>query len=146
MSLPGIVAIEDVSGDLECPSMLKRGNDHIPILTGNDTTYAAHRINGGNGIISALSNLIPKEMVILEKAIHAGEYHKIKHLHEVIFPLAKAVFCETNPVSLKYAISCKYKSITPSVRLPLAEITHSARQLIHKILKEFETEKHKTHT
>ncbi|KYH12839.1 4-hydroxy-tetrahydrodipicolinate synthase [Neorickettsia sp. 179522] len=141
MDLPGISAVVDLSGDLEHPTILRDGNDNVPILTGNDTTYAAHRLNGGDGMVSTLSNLIPKEMVALERAICEGDYNNTKKLHKLIFPLAKSMSCETNPVPLKYAISCIYKYITPNVRLPLMDATTSTKQLIHTLLRKFEREK-----
>ncbi|ABD45662.1 4-hydroxy-tetrahydrodipicolinate synthase [Neorickettsia sennetsu] len=141
MDLPAISAIVDLSGDLEYPTILRRENDRVPILTGNDTTYAAHRLNGGDGIVSTLSNLIPKEMVTLERAIYKGNYENIKKLHKLIFPLAKSMSCETNPIPLKYAVSCIYKYVTPNVRLPLTDATTLTRQLIHTLLSNLEREK-----
>ncbi|AHX11807.1 dihydrodipicolinate synthase [Neorickettsia helminthoeca str. Oregon] len=141
MDLPGVVAIKDASGNLECPTILKAANERVPILMGNDTQYAAHRLHGGDGVISAVSNLIPSEMLALENAIRSGQYERMKALHKAIFPLAKSIFCETNPGPLKYALSCVNKCITHNVRHPLVNASDSTKRTIQNALEEFEKEK-----
>ena len=97
------------------------------LLSGDDATALAFFIHGGDGCISVTSNLVPglcREMFLAWKH---NQMARAQRLGAALGPLTDALFCESSPVPLKYALSL-LKLISPNVRLPLvapAEATKS---------------------
>lgn len=137
MGLENVVAVKEASDNIESPIMLTTSNDRISILSGNDTTYAAFRVNGGHGCISVASNILPGPFLDLENAIKCGDLAKTMKLNKLLFPIAKSLFYESNPIPIKYAVSLIKKYILPEPRLPLTSISNKGKQLLQKQLYEF---------
>lgn len=136
MGLKGIIGIKDATNDLEKPLIYRMHNKEIALLSGNDTTYLNFKQNGGDGCISVVSNIIPGFYKKLHNAINT-DINKACHMNEIIFPLSKAIFCESNPIPIKYAVSLVKKYILPEIRLPLTLATDNTKQIIQKHLRAF---------
>ena len=102
-------------------------------LSGEDATALAFMAHGGHGCISVTSNAAPKLCSEFQTACLAGDYHKALALHDRLMPLHEALFVETNPGPVKYAVSrlgfCK-----PDTRLPLAPISDQTKVLVDMAL------------
>jgi len=98
-------------------------------LSGEDGTALAFMAHGGHGCISVTSNAAPKLCSEFQTACLAGDYGKALALHDRLMPLHEALFVETNPGPVKYAMSqlgfCK-----PDTRLPLAPISDQTKTLV----------------
>jgi 4-hydroxy-tetrahydrodipicolinate synthase len=98
-------------------------------LSGEDATALAFMAHGGHGCISVTSNVAPKLCAEFQNACLAGDYRKALELHDRLMPLHEALFVETNPGPVKYAVSrlgfCK-----PDTRLPLAPISDETKALV----------------
>ena len=98
-------------------------------LSGEDATALAFMAHGGHGCISVTSNAAPKLCSEFQTACLAGDYRKALALHDRLMPLHEALFVETNPGPVKYAVSrlglCK-----PDTRLPLAQISDQTKVLV----------------
>jgi 4-hydroxy-tetrahydrodipicolinate synthase len=98
-------------------------------LSGEDATALAFMAHGGHGCISVTSNAAPKLCSEFQTACLAGDYSKTLALHDRLMPLHEALFVETNPGPVKYAMSqlgfCK-----PDTRLPLAPISDQTKALV----------------
>ena len=98
-------------------------------LSGEDATALAFMAHGGHGCISVTSNAAPKLCSEFQTACLAGDYGKALALHDRLMPLHEALFVETNPGPVKYAMSqlgfCK-----PDTRLPLAPISDQTKTLV----------------
>jgi 4-hydroxy-tetrahydrodipicolinate synthase len=98
-------------------------------LSGEDGTALAFMAHGGHGCISVTSNAAPKLCSEFQTACLAGDYSKALALHDRLMPLHEALFVETNPGPVKYAMSqlgfCK-----PDTRLPLAPISDQTKALV----------------
>jgi 4-hydroxy-tetrahydrodipicolinate synthase len=98
-------------------------------LSGEDGTALAFMAHGGHGCISVTSNAAPKLCSEFQTACLAGDYSKALALHDRLMPLHDALFIETNPGPVKYAMSqlgfCK-----PDTRLPLAPIADQTKALV----------------
>ena len=98
-------------------------------LSGEDATALAFMAHGGHGCISVTSNAAPKLCSEFQTACLAGDYSKALALHDRLMPLHEALFVETNPGPVKYAMSqlgfCK-----PDTRLPLAPISDQTKALV----------------
>ena len=98
-------------------------------LSGEDATALAFMAHGGHGCISVTSNAAPKLCSEFQTACLAGDYRKALALHDRLMPLHEALFVETNPGPVKYAVSrlglCKQDT-----RLPLAQISDQTKVLV----------------
>ena len=98
-------------------------------LSGEDATALAFMAHGGHGCISVTSNAAPKLCSEFQTACLAGDHRKALALHDRLMPLHEALFVETNPGPVKYAVSrlgfCK-----PDTRLPLAPISDQTKVLV----------------
>ena len=133
--LPNIVGVKDATNDLVRPvrTRLAAGPDFCQ-LSGEDATAVAFLANGGVGCISVTSNVAPGLCAALQDAWIAGDLAKVFVLRDRLAPLHDALFCETNPVPVKYAASLLGKC-TPDARLPLAPISEAGKKRVEEAMK-----------
>jgi 4-hydroxy-tetrahydrodipicolinate synthase len=125
--MPQFVGLKDATGDITRPARLRSavGKD-FRLLSGDDATALAFFAQGGNGCISVTSNLAPALCRSMFLACKHGQMVRAQRLAGEIAPLTSALFRESNPVPLKYALSL-LDLMSPRVRLPLVESTERTR-------------------
>ena len=103
---PNIVAIKEASGNISQIAELARlcGED-IDIYSGNDDQIIPILSLGGVGVISVLSNLIPKETSEMCHSFMRGEVGKGRDMQLEYLPLVDALFSEVNPIPVKAALA-----------------------------------------
>jgi 4-hydroxy-tetrahydrodipicolinate synthase len=133
-ALPRIVGLKDATGDLTRPGVLRRllGN-RFRLLSGDDATALDFMALGGDGCISVLSNVVPKLCNRLHLACACGEAGEARAIERTLMPLTRALFAESNPVPLKWALSLMAR-MGPTVRLPLCEPAATTRAAIAQAL------------
>ncbi|MCC7440174.1 MAG: 4-hydroxy-tetrahydrodipicolinate synthase [Bdellovibrionales bacterium] len=118
-------AIKEASGDVTAVSDLiyraDRDGIDLKILSGDDPLFLASLATGAHGLISVASNLIPVEMVKIQKLADANDFKGALEVHRKFFPLFKRLFVESNPVPAKYALH-RMGLCAPIVREPLIEM------------------------
>ncbi len=132
--LSNIIGVKDATGDLSRPLELARlaGKDFIQ-LSGDDITAAAFLAQGGHGVISVVANIAPKMCADMQNAWIAGDMGTFADLRDKLAPLGKDLFCESNPVPVKYA--AKLLGICDDeVRLPLVKTSANAQDLVQKAI------------
>jgi 4-hydroxy-tetrahydrodipicolinate synthase len=91
---------------------------------------------GGNGIISVTSNILPKMVSDLQKATAINEYKTALKIQDQLTNFHSAMFCETNPIPVKYALSlmgfCENE-----IRLPLVAPSLETQSRIKAEMKRF---------
>lgn len=114
--LPNIAAIKESTND---PSFLQkiRALTNLPILAGEDALTYAMINEGAVGAISVVGNVIPSAWKKMVSLALRGDV-KAKSLSDRYLPLCEALFRETNPQCVKYALSLMGKC-PPHLRLPL---------------------------
>lgn len=134
--LKNIAGIKDATGDLSRVANLKLlvPNDFC-ILSGEDATTVGFNAMGGCGLISVTSNIAPKLCADLQKATLVGDYKKAVEIQDRLTNLHSAMFCETNPIPVKYAASL-IGLCDPEIRLPLSEPSDAAKERIKKEIEE----------
>jgi 4-hydroxy-tetrahydrodipicolinate synthase len=134
--LPRIIGLKDASGDATRPSRLRTlvGPD-FRLLSGDDALGLAFLAQGGDGCISVTSNVVPGLCRNMFLAWRQGPATRAQRLARPIAQLTAALFCETNPVALKYALSL-FGLMSPRVRLPLVELSDQYKPGIAAILAE----------
>jgi 4-hydroxy-tetrahydrodipicolinate synthase len=131
-TLKRIAGIKDCSNDIERPIAIgcaldKLGRTDFALLTGDDPDALAFGASGGHGCISVTANIIPKTLAKMQELMLGGNFAEALKIHKQVLPLHKAMFCETNPAPVKYALHLMGK-ISSEVRMPLAELGDSSKE------------------
>ncbi len=132
--LPRIIGVKDATGELHRPleTRLETGDDFIQ-LTGDDASVAGFLAQGGVGCISVLSNIAPKLSADLHNAWDAKDFETFNRVRDLLYPLARDLFCESSPAPVKYAAS-RLGLCRDEVRLPLLPATDDAHAKVDAAL------------
>ncbi len=118
-AIDNIVAVKEASGNI---SQMARVIHEVPesfhVLSGDDSITIPLTALGGKGIISVVSNQIPREMTLLALKARLGEYDVARILQRRWLPLMEANFVESNPIPVKYLMA-KMGLLEPVWRLPM---------------------------
>jgi 4-hydroxy-tetrahydrodipicolinate synthase len=129
-----IIGVKDASGDITRPARLRPmvGAD-FRLLSGDDATALSFLANGGDGCISVTSNVAPALCRNMYLAWKQAQSARALRLARVIGQLTAALFLESNPAPLKYALSL-FGLMSSHVRLPLVELSPQAKEEIFDVL------------
>ncbi len=130
-----IVAVKEATGNLpQAMELLSRKPDNFNVLSGDDNMTFPLIALGGNGVISVVSNLIPKQMVDFVSQALDGNTAEARKRHYELLPLFKGLFVETNPIPIKAAMSMK-GLVREVYRLPMCPMQQTNREVLEKLLK-----------
>lgn len=128
---PRIVGLKDATGQIGYSVRVAAAcGDALPLYSGNDDMVTPILALGGRGVISVVSNLLPDIMVKLCHAWRAEDIKTAAELQSRLLPLCDALFCEVNPIPIKYAMSVA-RFCRDEVRLPLAPAGPCVQQRIN---------------
>lgn len=103
---PNICAIKEASGNIsQIAEIASLVGDKMDIYSGNDDQIVPIMSLGGKGVISVLSNVMPKKTVEICDAFFAGDVKKSCEIQLELLPLVNALFCEVNPIPVKAAMA-----------------------------------------
>lgn len=130
-----IVAVKEANGDISSVAKTRAlCGDALDVYSGNDDQTAAVMALGGKGVISVVSNIIPKEMRELTQAALKGDCETSAAIQRNYQRLMNLLFCEVNPIPVKAAAEMMFSRKLP-LRLPLTEITEQNREKLKKEMK-----------
>lgn len=129
--LPRIVGIKDATGDLARVPDYRRviGRDFCQ-LSGNDESALGHFAHGGKGCISVSANVAPQLCADFQKACAQGDLARAQELNDRLHPLHRAMFTDTSPGPVKYALSRVHNWMTEEVRLPIVPCNEASRKAV----------------
>ena len=103
---PNIVAIKEACGNIsQIAELISLVGDKLDVYSGNDDQIVPILSLGGKGVISVLSNVLPKETVEMCDKFFAGDVKGSAALQLELLPLINALFCEVNPIPVKAAVA-----------------------------------------
>ena len=137
--LKNIVGVKDATGDLNrADQQLKKMGKEFIQLTGEDFNALEFNKRGGRGCISVTANVAAKlcsEFQSASLAVNDSNLQtRAKEINDLLSPLHKALFIESNPSPVKYAASL-LKLSSEEVRLPLVEVTDKTKIAVKNALK-----------
>lgn len=136
--IPNIVGIKEASGNLEqvkkIIELTKNLNSDFAVYSGNDNQIYDILDLGGDGVISVLANIRPKDTHNICENYFAGNKEKAKKLQELYQPLIRALFNEVNPIPIKSALEIEGFNVG-SPRLPLTRGTEENKEILIRELK-----------
>lgn len=109
------------------------GSD-FAVLTGEDTLLFECVALGGDGGVMAAAGVMPNELVKLHQSLVASALPEARALHHSLLPIIRSLFCETNPIVVKYAIS-QVIGMPYELRSPLTPLTAASKHIIDQQLK-----------
>ncbi len=129
-----IVAVKEASGNISAVAkLICECGDDFDIYSGNDDQTLPLLSLGGAGVISVVSNLIPRKMSELCHKWFDGDIATAQKIHEMYLGLMNLMFCEVNPIPVKTALSlmglCK-----DEFRLPMCEAEEKIKEKLHEAL------------
>jgi 4-hydroxy-tetrahydrodipicolinate synthase len=131
---PQFLGVKDATADMTRPLRLRAlvGNE-FRLMSGDDHTAMAFMAVGGNGCISVTSNVAPGLCRRMYLALRHGHIREAQHLAAALMKLTTALFSETNPTPVKYALSL-LNVMSSRVRLPLVEPCDSSKAAVASVL------------
>lgn len=120
-----IVGVKDATGDIsEVANVLalaKKEGVEVDLYSGNDDQIVPVVSLGGKGVISVLSNILPRQTHEMVAAFLAGDTKKSMDMQLSYFDLIGALFCEVNPIPVKKAMNLMGMEVG-SLRAPLTKM------------------------
>ena len=134
--IPNIVGIKEASGNIsQVAEIAALAGDKIDIYSGNDDQIVPILSLGGKGVISVLSNVMPKETSDMCKMYLEGDVKGSLKLQLDLLPLVNALFSEVNPIPVKAAVSAMGYGEN-YLRLPLTPMEDANKEVLMKLMKE----------
>ena len=133
--IDGIEGVKEASGNMaQIQDIIARRPKGFEVLSGDDSLTLAITCLGGDGVISVASNCCPALMSELVSKARAGDIATARSIHDSMLPLFTNLFCESNPIPIKYVIGLMgYGNGVP--RLPLTPLSEAGKAKLDPVLK-----------
>ena len=127
--------IKEASGDIAYATKIARYvGDDFTLWSGNDDMITPLLSLGASGVISVWSNIAPQTVRNLVAYWHDGNPQKAREIQLANLDLIHALFCEVNPIPVKYALA-EMGLLGENYRLPLWKLTDAHKALLAAELK-----------
>lgn len=121
--VPGIVGIKEASGNIEFAAKIRAAcGEKFVLLSGDDGTYDGFLKNGGDGVISVATHVIPREFVQWTQAARDKKFDVAVNGIKKSSKLIDSLFWEANPIPVKKALAEMGVIAKAEMRLPLVEM------------------------
>ena len=130
-----IVAVKEAGGNIS--SIAKTAmlcKEDLCIYSGNDDQIVPILSLGGQGVISVLSNILPHIVSKICRLFFEHKTEESKNLQLECLDLIEAIFCEVNPMPIKYALNAMGFDVG-GCRLPLTKLSTESENSVLKVLK-----------
>jgi 4-hydroxy-tetrahydrodipicolinate synthase len=125
-----VIGIKEAGGNADRVSQMRQVlGSRFEIMSGDDSLTLPFMAVGAQGVISVVSNVIPRQVAQMVKAFAAGQSRAALKLHQKYYPMFKDLFIETNPVPVKAALAM-LGQIEEEYRLPLVPLSAKNRETL----------------
>ena len=132
-----IVAAKEASGNISAiAELIAECGDILDVYSGNDDQIVPILSLGGKGVISVLSNVVPRETHDICQLYFDGKTQDSAKLQLKLLKLANTLFCEVNPVPVKTAMGL-LGLCGDEMRLPLCEMDDANREKLISVMKSY---------
>ncbi len=130
-----IVATKEASGNISEVLKIKAlCGDNLAIYSGNDDQIAPIMACGGKGVISVLSNILPRETHEMAMKGYNGDIKGCLDMQIKYLDLCNDLFVDVNPIPVKEAMNLMNFNVGPC-RMPLGPMSDADRAVLIKALK-----------
>lgn len=136
VDVPNIIGVKEATGDLSRVKRLRElcGNDFL-LYSGDDATAREFLTLGGDGVISVANNIVPKQFKAMCDAALSGNLAAALAAEDTIKGLFSSLFCEANPIPVKWAAHRMGLITHGDIRLPLTELSDEFHGLLLDAMK-----------
>jgi len=132
--LKNIAGVKDATANLARVSQQRAAmGEDFNQLSGEDATALGFNAHGGHGCISVTANVAPRLCAEFQARCLKGDYAGALELQDKLMPLHTALFIETSPAPVKYALSLIGKC-AETVRLPMVPVTEKTRAAVREAM------------
>ena len=132
--LPGITGVKEASGNFsQIMNILANKPKDFEVLSGDDGLTLGLLCLGADGVISVASNCCPGLLSNMVRSARNGDVSTAREIHERLLPLFSALFCESNPIPIKYAMG-RMGFGNGKPRLPLTELSDKGKSILDPVL------------
>lgn len=125
--VPGIVGVKDATGNLDrACDLIQRAPEGFALYSGDDLSCVLSIMLGFHGNISVTANVAPRLMHEMCVAAAAGDVARAKDIHFRLLGLHRDLFCEANPIPVKWAVS-RMGLMPEGIRLPLTPLAEAGQ-------------------
>ncbi|ANE36064.1 4-hydroxy-tetrahydrodipicolinate synthase [Campylobacter iguaniorum] len=133
-----IYGVKEASGSIDrCVDLLAH-EPRLYVLSGEDAINYPILSNGGKGVISVTSNLLPDQTAALTHFALDNEFLKAKDINDKLYNINKVMFCESNPIPIKAAMFIAGLIDSLEYRLPLCKPSTDNLKKIEEIMKSYD--------
>ncbi len=133
--VPQICCLKEATGSVDRVSQLRQlVDDKFTILSGDDALTLPMMAVGARGVVSVVSNLLPREVGDMVRAALKGDFARAEKLHATYYPIFKDAFIEANPIPIKAALAMK-GMMEETYRLPIVPMGAANRKSWEATLK-----------
>ena len=133
--VPNIIGVKEASGSLsQMCDVLRSVPPEFLVLSGDDALTLPLMAVGGRGVISVVSNEIPKEMSQMVEAAERNDFAAARAIHNRIIDLMQINFVESNPGPVKFAMAAM-GLLEETYRLPMVPPRPESRAKVEAVLK-----------
>jgi 4-hydroxy-tetrahydrodipicolinate synthase len=134
--IKNVVGVKEASGSMDQSSdILHLCGDRLTILSGDDALTLPLMSLGAKGVISTISNIMPREMRDLAAAALGKDFDRAREIHFQMLAVMRALFIETNPIPVKQALAFMGKCAN-ELRMPLVTMTAGPAEKLRAAMKE----------
>lgn len=126
-----IIGVKEATGDIGRVAKLRDAG--LDLFSGDDATASAFLLAGGKGIISVVANVAPLAVHELCQAAVQGNRQSIEKYDQLLQGLYKSLFCEANPIPVKWALK-EMGKIKSGIRLPLTPLSEQYHETVRAAL------------
>ena len=129
-TVPSVAGVKEASGNLEqITDILLHRPPHLAVYSGDDEMTLPLLALGADGVISVLSNILPRQMGDLVRAGLRGDFETARRLHLNLVAPMRACFLDTNPIPVKAVLEV-LGLIDGRLRLPLVSLTEDTARRV----------------
>ena len=135
--ISNIIGIKDATGSIDriC-ELIARAPKDFAIYSGDDSIAVFNALMGGHGVISVVANVAPRLMHEMCTAALKGDLPKARELHFRLLGLHRQLFCEANPIPVKWASHQLGLIAAPGIRLPLTPLSPECHERVRAAMRQ----------
>jgi 4-hydroxy-tetrahydrodipicolinate synthase len=135
-ALENITMVKEATGSLDQASQIVC-TTNLTVLSGDDSLTLPLMAVGGEGVISVVGNIVPRDMIALVTAFRGGDVAKAQSLHGKLFPLCRDMLgLATNPIPIKAAMQMLGRD-TGELRLPMTALDDAGMNKLRLTLTQY---------
>jgi 4-hydroxy-tetrahydrodipicolinate synthase len=134
--IDNITMVKEATGSLDQASQVLT-QTNLTVLSGDDSLTLPMMAVGGEGVISVVGNIVPRDMIEMVKAYLAGDCVRACQWHHKLFPLCRDMLgLATNPIPIKAAMRLLGRD-TGDLRLPMTPLGEAGEKALRQTLSRY---------